>query len=375
MLLCTESSCTEKRAPAAFHPKRGESKRGDSTENRYSSKADSGISVRPVCRTASFGRTWMRPSFSIVGILLLVVFSCLAGAAGETAIPDSAATGVTAQQSAPSPATLAPSNLVGNPAGRSQVNLDGAWRAIVDPYENGLRGRFFENAKPKDKQDLVEYDFDASGTLKVPGDWNSQREELFFYEGPVWYKTSFAYHRAERRRVFLYFGAANYRARVYLNGELVGEHEGGFTPFNFEVSSKIRDGENLLVVEVNDQRHKEDVPTVMTDFWNYGGITREVSVVDVPETFIQDYFVQLARGSGDEISGWVQLNGPSASQQILLEIPEAHVRQAITTDAQGRGTFRFSAQLERWSPENPKLYSVKLSGGSDTVTDQIGFRS
>src|SRR5271155_1791932 len=240
------------------------------------------------------------------------------------------------RQGAPAaPAAVGPSTLIATPAGRPEVHLDGTWRAIVDLYEVGVRSRFYENAKPKDKQDLVEYDFDASGTLKVPGDWNSQREELFFYEGPVWYKTSFAYHRAERRRVFLYFDAANYRARVYLNGELVGEHEGGFTPFNFEVSSKVHDGENLLVVEVNDQRHKEDVPTVMTDFWNYGGITRSVSVVDVPQTFIQDYLVQLARGSRDEIAGWVQLNGPSAMQQVTLEIPEAHILQTVTTDAQG----------------------------------------
>jgi len=74
------------------------------------------------------------------------------------------------------------------------------------------------NAKPESPSDLVEYDFDRSPTLTVPGDWNSQRESLLFYEGTVWYKTSFDDPRRDDSRLFVYFGAANYRARVYLNG-------------------------------------------------------------------------------------------------------------------------------------------------------------
>jgi beta-glucuronidase len=272
-------------------------------------------------------------------------------------------------------AAAAPSALIANIPGRAKISLHGTWRAIVDPYAIGTGARFYENAKPKSPRDLVEYNFDTSGTLNVPGDWNSQRPELFFYEGSVWYKKSFSYHKRDHSRVFVCFGGANYRASVYLNAQKLGDHEGGFTPFNFEVTDQIREGDNFLVVEVNNQRKAENVPGLVTDFWNYGGLTRDVSLVELPETFIEDYWVQLAKGSLNEIEGWVKLNGASAPLQVTLAIPEAGIKQLITTDNKGYGHFRFLVNLSLWSPENPKLYQVILSAALDSLSEQIGFRS
>jgi beta-glucuronidase len=272
-------------------------------------------------------------------------------------------------------AAPSPPNLIANLGARTTISLSGTWRVILDPYEIGLSSRFYENRKPKDKQDLVEYDFDAAGTLKVPGDWNSQRESLLFYEGPLWYEKSFSYHKRERTRTFLYFGAANYQARVYFNGKRMGEHVGGFTPFNFEVTEDVLDGGNFVVVEVNNARRSDGVSALSTDWWNYGGLTRDVSLVEVPETFIQNYSVQLAKGSTNEIAGWVQLNGATQPQQVTLGIPEANVEQRVTTDSNGYAEFRFPAELSLWSPETPKLYQVVLSVAGDRVEDQIGFRT
>jgi len=271
-------------------------------------------------------------------------------------------------------AAITPSNLIANIPGRTTVSLDGAWHVIVDPFENG-KERFSRDAKPKDKSDLVEYSFDLSPVLNVPGDWNTQREALMLYEGPVWYRREFNYRKREGTRVLVYFGAANYRAVFYLNGEKLGEHEGGFTPFNFEVTSALRDGGNFLIVEVNNTRRPDGVPGMRFDWWSYGGITRDVELVEVPEVFIQDYWVQLARGSENEVSGWVQVNGAKSSQKVTLEIPEAHVRESFSSDANGRASFRFTAKLELWSPEHPKLYDVILTSGGEIVRDQIGFRT
>ena len=271
-------------------------------------------------------------------------------------------------------AAITPSSLIANIPGRTTVSLDGAWHVIVDPFENG-KERFSQDAKPKDKSDLVEYSFDLSPVLNVPGDWNTQREALMFYEGPVWYRKEFNYRKREGTRVLVYFGAANYRAVVYVNGEKQGEHEGGFTPFNFEVTSALRDGGNFLIVEVNNTRRPDGVPGMRFDWWSYGGITRDVELVEVPEVFIQDYWVQLARGSENEVSGWVQVNGAKSSQKVTLEIPEAHVRESFSSDANGRASFRFTAKLELWSPEHPKLYDVILTSGGEIVRDQIGFRT
>src|SRR6201996_3135672 len=281
-----------------------------------------------------------------------------------------------AQPQTSKPDDSKPQELIGNVLNRSCVSLDGTWRAIVDPYEGGLHSKFWENRKPKDKQELVEYDFSLSPGLKVPGDWNMQRESLYFYEGPLWYEKTFSYKKLDRIRPFLYFGAANYFSRVYLNGHYLGSHTGGFTPFNFDVSDALVDGDNFVVGEVNKSRHAEGVPTLNTDWWNYGGLTRDVKIVEVPRTYVQDYFIQLAKGSLDTIAGWVQVAGVSGPQTVTVEIPEAGVTQTVPTPADGKGMFKFPpAKLDLWSPENPKLYKVIVSGAGDSITDQIGFRS
>src|SRR3989475_465661 len=168
---------------------------------------------------------------------------------------------------------------IANISGRQTTSLDGNWKAIIDPYETGYYdyryepspNGFFRDAKPKTKSDLVEYDFDTSESLKVPGDWNTQAERLMLYEGTIWYKRSFDYQREENTRLFVYFGAANYIADVYLNGEKIGRHEGGFTPFNFEITNLVRDANNSLIVKVDNKRRRDAVPTLITDWWNYGG--------------------------------------------------------------------------------------------------------
>lgn len=284
---------------------------------------------------------------------------------------------------APGRAQVSP--LVANIGGRSTRSLDGQWQAIVDPYDVGMfsyraqplknNEAFYKNYQPQSKSELVEYDFDTSGHLNVPGDWNTQRDSLFFYEGSVWYRRTFDFAKSPRKRVFVHFGAANYASSVYLNGEELGNHEGGFTPFDFEVTDRIRSTDNFLILRVNNTRGKEQVPTATTDWWNYGGITRPVTLVEVPESFIQDYFIQLEKGSTRQIRGWLQLDGPQLQQRITIRIPEAGLSKTYQTDAKGRVEFSFSADLTLWSPEHPKLYGVEIASETDQITDQIGFRS
>lgn len=273
--------------------------------------------------------------------------------------------------------------LIANTEGRKTTSLDGQWQIIVDPYESGyynyryqpIDNGYFRNAKPKSKTDLIEYDFDKSATLKVPGDWNTQTDQLFFYEGTVWYKKSFDYQRQPDTRLFVYFGAANYVADVYLNGEKLGHHEGGFTPFNFEITKLVRDTGNFLVVKVDNKRRRDAVPTLMTDWWNYGGLTREVKLIETPATFVSDYMVQLQRGSRDHVTGWVKLSGDKINQSVTVRIPEAGVSKSFATDSSGSAKIDFNADLKLWSPDDPKLYEVFIEAETDRVRDLIGFRS
>jgi beta-glucuronidase len=274
-------------------------------------------------------------------------------------------------------------DLIANTDSRKTISLNGKWQAIVDPYESGFYNYryqpndngYFKNAKPKTKSDLIEYDFDSSDSLQVPGDWNTQSDQLFFYEGTIWYKKSFDYQRKPGTRLFVYFGAANYFADVYLNGEKLGQHEGGFTPFNFEITKLVRDTGNFLVVKVDNKRRRDAVPTLMTDWWNYGGLTREVKLIETPTTFVHDYMIQLAKGSRDRVSGSVRLAGDKLKQRITIRIPEARISKTFATDSNGLAEIDFSADLKLWSPEDPKLYDVAVEAETDQVRDQIGFRS
>ena len=271
------------------------------------------------------------------------------------------------------------------------MDLDGKWRIIVDPYETGYydyrrqpydasphpTSGYFLDRQPKDKTELIEYNFDRSPELNVPGDWNSQDQQLFYYEGSVWYRRRFDYPTlGDGRRLFLYFGAANYEAHVYLNGRKLGDHIGGFTPFEFEVTGKVKEAANSLVVLVNNTRHLEAVPTVNTDWWNYGGLTRDVKLVETPATFIRDYRAQLKKGSRDLIEASVQLDGSNLRQRVMLSIPDLKVSVAIETDEAGRGSVEVPAPgLDLWSPGHPRLYKVDFASAEDHVSDRVGFRS
>lgn len=273
---------------------------------------------------------------------------------------------------------------VQNASTRDGMSLNGPWHAIIDPYESGYYdyrhrpqpdGGLGANKKPKSKSEIVEYDFDAAPALQVPGDWNTQRPELLFYEGTIWYQRDFDYVKRPGRRIFVWFGAANYRAIVFCNGVKLGEHVGGFTPFQFEITSLLRDKGNFLVVKVDDQRQREAVPTLMTDWWNYGGLTRDVRLLDLPETFIQDYSLQLEKGSQTRVNAWVRLNGPEKGQTVTIRIPEAGVTRTVAVGEEGYARASFDAQLALWKPDSPRLYDAVVETGSDRVTDRIGFRN
>jgi len=292
------------------------------------------------------------------------------------------------------PAARAQSDLIQNAPARRVLSLNGSWNYIIDPYENGFydyrreafdqsksgKGGYYDNQKPSTTQEpeLIEYDFDHSPALQIPGDWNSQDPKLLYYEGTIWLKKNFNITPTAGKRYFLYFGAINYEAHIYLNGKKLGMHRGGFTPIQYEVTGKLNaSGENFVVVKADNTRHTDAVPTINTDWWNYGGITRDVFLAEAPGTFIKDYEVQLAKDAPGTLAGYVQLNGPAkASQTVTLNIAEAGIKQTLKTDTAGRATFRFAAKkLSLWSPQNPKRYAVSLASGPDVVQDKIGFRT
>ena len=282
--------------------------------------------------------------------------------------------------------------LVGNVLNRKTTSLNGDWNYIVDVQEEGYydyrmnptQWGFFRNAKPQRPEDLIEYDFDASPAMHIPSDWNTKDERLFFYEGTVWFKKSFDFHPTQGRRTLLYFGAVNYDCHVYVNSKKVGHHIGGFTPFNYDVTDLLVDGENTVIVKVDNKRHAEDVPTQIFDWWNYGGITRDVLLVSVAPLYIENYSLQLQKplqmkgnqpNAQQQVQFEVNLNKAEAGKQVTLNIPELKINKTLTTNAEGKASVTFSAKPQLWSPQTPKLYRVNLTLNGETLTDDIGFRT
>lgn len=262
-----------------------------------------------------------------------------------------------------------------NVFGRNGVSLNGKWDVLIDPTNIGEWRQVWKEPIPEKKTDFFEYSFDGGPRLYVPGDFNTQMQELTYMEGTVWYRRIFNHKAKSANRFFIHFGAVNYIANVYLNGEYLGSHEGGFTPFQFEITDKLQEGENVLVVGANNERKKDGLPGLGYDWFNYGGITRDVTLIETPGSMIEDYFIQLQKGTTGQIAGWVKIDGPQASQKVTVLIPELGIEHITWSNEEGLAEVGFKSSFELWSPDNPKLYDVIIVSETDTIADQIGFRT
>lgn len=270
-----------------------------------------------------------------------------------------------------------------NIAARDAIDLSGEWRYIVDPLKTGVvradssrYSVFRDMAGPENPIDFFEYNFDAAPRMMIPGDWNGQDASLTWYDGLVWFRRTLELAEVPDSRQLLHIGAANYKALVYVNGEKVGEHEGGFTPFAFDVTDKLVTGRNSIVIGVDSEHGNNSVPTPVVDWKNYGGITRPVHLVSLPDTYVHDYFIRL--GSDGRLIADVRLGGEEVDGHIVkVTVPELGVELRGESDKSGNASITIDSpdRLQRWSPASPKLYEVIVATDEDEVADRIGFRT
>ncbi|MEO5705754.1 MAG: glycoside hydrolase family 2 TIM barrel-domain containing protein [Alteraurantiacibacter sp.] len=274
---------------------------------------------------------------------------------------------------------------------RDAQDLSGEWTYSIDPYRDGMAGfhggearqghRRYDDtdvgaARAANPLVLYEYDLDTSPTATLPASWLTHAPDMRHYQGLVWYQRRFDAEPVAGERQFLRFGAVNYAAQVWLNGQYLGQHRGGFTPFAFEVTGLLRETANRLVVGADSLHQDTDVPPPVTDWETYGGITRPVMLLSVPETYVDDAWVRLA--ADGRIAVDVTLDGAAAANApVTVAIAGLGIELALHTDAAGHASAVLDAPaaLERWSPANPRLYDVTVTAGADRWRDRVGLRT
>ena len=268
-------------------------------------------------------------------------------------------------------------------------NLSGIWNFKLDDgtgLDAGWQNRPLEDAT----------------TMPVPASYNDLKEGVDFRDhyGWVFYQRSIAVPAFVRdQRLMLRFSAVTHHAKVYLNGELICEHKGGFLPFEVQLNDVLRDGDNLLTVAVSNVIDYTTLPvgskggmmgdlmgSVMGgdnvepkkrndpnfDFFNYAGITRPVYIYTTPQTHIEDITVVSAvNGSTATLTYEVEAAGEDAACTVEL-LDAAGNKVAESTGATGTLVVE---DARPWNPGAPYLYTVKATYGEDVYELPYGIRT
>ncbi len=270
-----------------------------------------------------------------------------------------------------------------NETGWGLESLNGKWNFGVDWYDTSRRAKWFleEGRDPGGRPLPVDWDWEAWERICVPSCWNLARKELRYFEGSGVYTRTFRYlPEREGERAFLRFEGSSYRTSVFLNGSYLGTHDGASTPFCAEISAVAKADNRIVVVA---RRRVDRVPMENIDWFNYGGIYRDVLLLRTPPAFIKDWFLRLVPdGKFQTIALDVEAAAPGglpAEGEARLRIPDLGMELPIPV-RKGKGSIRFSARPELWSPGNPRLYEIELgfagsaAASSDTVSERVGFR-
>ncbi len=262
-------------------------------------------------------------------------------------------------------------------AARKRISLNGTWNYVPDQYcrgeTNGFMGEVNTDRSCSGK-DPADHETTDVGSIPVPSSWNMVTPELRYYERQLWYYKHFKRpDLTGGKRAFLCFEGSYYRTRAWVNEKEAGQHLGGFTPFEFEITDQL-ESKNLLAVLVDAARKSDRIPTTVTDWFTYGGLTRDVFIEVRPRRFITDFFIHLDK-AGRNITGRISA---SHTGRAVVSIARLGIKQTVEISGKNKtGTFTVPVpeKLELWSPENPRLYPVSVTFDKDQIRDRVGFRT
>ena len=261
--------------------------------------------------------------------------------------------------------------------GRAVEPLAAGWRLTLDLFDEGLRQRWYADDECPPSQWVVprDYEIEAGKEVSVPSCWNMLQPEWRYFEGAAWYTRVLHCGPAPTgERLMLQVGAAASSALVFLNGKFLGGHRGASTPFSIELTDALMPGPNRLQIMVENRRKRDGVPMHHFDWFNYGGLYREVSLMKLPAVFVRGVRIGLVPNSaGRRIFIEVEASDQTGEVATLhcsklwdhpLDIP-LHERS---------GRIEVTATPKLWSLATPKLYDIEIRLGRDVWMDRVGFR-
>ena len=256
------------------------------------------------------------------------------------------------------------------------ISLDGEWDFITDP-ERTLT--------------IISLNDVNWRSAIVPMSWQSQFEDLRDYKGVGWYRKSFYQSEIDLNKVYIIkFGAVDYVSKLYVNKQFVGENEGGYTPFEFDITEYLLGGENEIVLRVMDPLNEEN-PTEGISFWyiphgkqtwyvQNSGIWQSVSLLIKSKQYIKQLHITPSINGSILFSGIFNKSiSNSCTLDLVIYDPNGKelIKKQLSFNLNGN-EFNFSEDIpdpKLWSFENPYLYEVELRMGEDYINEKFGFRS
>ncbi len=306
---------------------------------------------------------------------------------------------------------------------RTTISLGGVWKKqrfnANDSISLAKRDNAGLNRLISEAQDRYQKNFDDSGweNKNIPGVENTMYtfpKVPEYYEDGVWYRYKFTVPDSVKDKfIKLIFYSVNYVADVWLNGNYLGYHEGGYTPFAFDVSGKIiSGGENVVAVRVDNPewgKRNDIVPFYEVDWFNYTGIIHDVYLeIAEPVSVVRaDVITKDELGNLETTVTVLNKNNTSKNVDIKIEVFKANIdslnlsaekaSELTGNAAQATGSLQANLTVEKdtfnvwrtnikvenpdlWSPQNPNLYVMKvtLTDNGNTVDEfytQFGIRT
>jgi len=266
----------------------------------------------------------------------------------------------------------------------SWLNLNGQWDFQLDPTNKGMEEKWFDQPNFTEKiQVPFPYQAELSQvTNKETSDW-------------LWYHRKFSIPKnlMAGKQIHLHFGAVDYQTWVYVNGKMVGSHEGGHTPFHFDITPYLTEGEQSLTLRVYDPVYDESIPRGKQSWLGKShaiwytptsGIWQTVWLEAVEKTHIEKikFTPDIDKGT---VSAEVTIAGCSKDVSLDINIAfkgtEVINSKICTSDPYLKiefdlfknkifdGVFHHTGMA--WSPENPNLFDVTLRLNNGTTTDEV----